>query len=61
MTFSKGKARPYHLSMAVVCTLLASGGFVAAGYVGTSSADAAAALGRSGSTIHNPQLPKRPP
>ena len=45
MTFSKGKARPYHLSMAVVCTLLASGGFVAAGYVGTSSADAAAALG----------------
>lgn len=45
MTSSKGKARPYHLSMAVVCTLLASGGFVGAGYVGTSSADAAAALG----------------
>ncbi|WP_237759950.1 C40 family peptidase [Arthrobacter alpinus] len=45
MTFSKGKARPYHLSMAVVCTLLASGGFVGAGYVGTSTADAAAALG----------------
>ncbi len=30
--------------MAVVCTLLASGGFVGAGYVGTSTADAAAAL-----------------
>ncbi|MHA7177258.1 C40 family peptidase [Arthrobacter sp. Sr24] len=30
--------------MAVVCTLLASGGFVVAGYVGTSSADAAASL-----------------
>ena len=45
MTFLKGRARPYHLSMAVVCTLLASGGFVGAGYVGTSSADAAAAAG----------------
>lgn len=45
MTFSKGKARPYQLSMAVVCTLLASGGFVSAGYVGTSAADAAAAQG----------------
>ena len=30
--------------MAVACTLLASGGFVGAGYVGTSTADAAAAL-----------------
>lgn len=43
MTFSQRRSRPYQLSMAVVCTLLASGGFVAAGYVGTSSADAAAA------------------
>lgn len=44
MTFSRGKSRTYQLSMAVVCTLLASGGFVGAGYVGTSTADAAAAL-----------------
>lgn len=43
MTFSQRRSRPYQLSMAVVCTLLASSGFVAAGYVGTSSADAAAA------------------
>ncbi|SEE94382.1 NlpC/P60 family protein [Arthrobacter alpinus] len=43
MTFSIGKSRPYQLSMAAVCTLLASGGFVAAGYVDTSAADAAAA------------------
>ncbi|MET4003634.1 cell wall-associated NlpC family hydrolase [Arthrobacter sp. UYCu511] len=45
MRFSKGKARSYQLSMAVVCTLLASGGFVSAGYAGTSAADAAAAQG----------------
>lgn len=44
MSYSGSKSRPYQLSMAVVCALLASGGFVAAGYVGTSSADAAAAL-----------------
>ncbi|MHA7270870.1 C40 family peptidase [Arthrobacter sp. HLT1-20] len=44
MKFSPGKSRPYQLSMAVVCTLLASGGFVGAGYVGTSTADAEAAL-----------------
>ena len=43
MLFSPRKSRPYQLSMAVVCTLLASGGFVAAGYADTSSADAAAA------------------
>ncbi|WP_243400087.1 C40 family peptidase [Arthrobacter glacialis] len=44
MKFSPGKSRPYQLSMAVACTLLASGGFVGAGYVGTSTADTAAAL-----------------
>jgi cell wall-associated NlpC family hydrolase len=42
--YSLGKSRPYQLSMAAICTLLASGGFVAAGYVGTSTADAAANL-----------------
>ncbi|MDJ0312088.1 NlpC/P60 family protein [Arthrobacter sp. H35-D1] len=42
MTVSRGKSRPYQLSMAVVCTVLASGGFVAAGYADTSMADAAA-------------------
>ncbi|WP_425864088.1 NlpC/P60 family protein [Arthrobacter sp. TWP1-1] len=44
MSFSIGNSRPYQLSMAAICTLLASGGFVAAGYVGTSTADAAAML-----------------
>ncbi|MHA7304408.1 C40 family peptidase [Arthrobacter sp. TMN-49] len=44
MTFSPGKSRHYQLNMSVVCTLLASAGFVGAGYVGTSTADAAAAL-----------------
>lgn len=44
VSFSIGKSRPYQLSMAAICTLLASGGFVAAGYVGTSTADAAAML-----------------
>ena len=44
MAISRGTARSYQVAMAVVCTMLASGGFVGAGYVGTSSADAAAAL-----------------
>ncbi|MFQ4148099.1 NlpC/P60 family protein [Arthrobacter sp. LAPM80] len=44
MAISQGKSRHFQLSMAVVCTLLASGGFVGAGYVGNASADAAAGL-----------------
>lgn len=44
MGISRGSSRPYQLSLAVICTLLASSGFVAAGYADTSSADAAAVL-----------------
>ncbi|MDJ0316597.1 C40 family peptidase [Arthrobacter antibioticus] len=44
MAISQHWSRQLHLSMSIICTLLASGGFVAAGYVGTSSADAAAAV-----------------
>lgn len=44
MAISQHRSRQLHLSMSIICTLLASGGFVAAGYVGTSSADAAAAV-----------------
>lgn len=41
---SQGKLRTYQLGMAVICTVLASTGFVAAGYADTSHADAAVSL-----------------
>ncbi len=43
VALSQGKSRPFRLSLAVACTLLASGGFVGAGYAGNSAADTAAA------------------
>ncbi len=42
-----GGARRYPLSMAVICTMLASGGLIAAGYSEASTADAAAAMSLS--------------
>ena len=46
----QGGAHRYPLSMAVICTVLASGGLIAAGYSETSTADAAASLSRSSLT-----------
>lgn len=43
VSFSQGGRRTYQLGMAAVCTVLAAGGFVAAGYADNSVADAAAA------------------
>lgn len=41
MTFSRDGARKYQLSMAVACTVLASVGFISAGYASNSASDAA--------------------
>ena len=41
---SRSSSRPYQLSMAVICTFLASSGFIAAGYADNSTADAAISM-----------------
>ncbi|WP_181034204.1 C40 family peptidase [Arthrobacter sp. GMC3] len=43
MSNGQGMPRTYQLGLAVACTLLASAGFVGAGYAGTSAADTATA------------------
>ena len=40
MDYSRGKARPFRLGLAIACTALASVGFVGASFVSTSTADA---------------------
>ena len=42
---SRSSSRPYQLGMAVICTVLASSGFIAAGYADNSSSDAAITMG----------------
>ncbi len=41
---SRSSSRPYQLGTAVICTILASSGFIAAGYADNSSSDAAITL-----------------
>ncbi|WP_245933403.1 OmpL47-type beta-barrel domain-containing protein [Arthrobacter livingstonensis] len=53
VAFSQGKSRSFQLGMAVACTLLASGGFVGAGYAENSVADNAAATAAAQPAVHS--------